>query len=202
MSKKEKRVSINALENIAETQFQNTITKEWFDIEISIKKVLPLTEMMELVQEITEACFTTDGTFVPEIMDFAIKSGVMTHYANFTLPTNLEKQYWLVYNTDAFDVVSEYIDKVQLQEIVDAANRKIEYMCDTDIVETKAKLNELYAAFEKMGEQFSDIFNGVNADDVHRVINTISESGLDEGKIVAAYLENMKKKPDGASDDK
>lgn len=202
MSKKEQRISINALEKIAKEQFQETTTKKWFDIEITIKRSLPLTEMLEFVQEVSEACFTTDGTFVPEIMDFAIKSGILTHYANFTLPSNLEKQYWLIYSTDAIEAVCECINNAQLQEIVDAANRKIDHMCDTDIVATRAKLNELYSAFEKMGEEFSNMFSGVNPEELRNMISALGNSDVSEEKIVSAYLEHMKNSSDGDTDDK
>lgn len=192
MAKGKKRISVNAFEKVAKEQFPETVTEEWFGIEVTIKHSLPLKEMIMFVQEVVDACFTTDGTYVPEIMDFAIKSGVLTHYANFNLPENLEKQYWLIYSTNAFGMVSQYINQSQLQEMIEAANKKIEYMCDTDITATKAKLNDLCEAFEKMGEQFSTLFNNVSQDDVQRLIEAVGEAGVDEDKIVSAYIKGMK----------
>lgn len=192
MAKKEKRISINALEKVAQENFQNVVTEQWFDLDVTIKHNLSMTEMMQFVRDIVDMCFTTNGEYVPETMDFAIKSGVLIYYANFTLPDGLEKQYWLTYATDAVDMVCKHINMVQLQEIINAANRKLKYMCDTDIVAAKAKLTELSDSFAKMGEQFSDIFNGVNADDVQRVVSEIGEHGIDESKIVSAYLDYMK----------
>jgi len=202
MAKKEKRISINALEKIAKEQFPESVTEQWFDIEVTIKRSLPLKEMMQFVQEVVDACFTTDGTFVPEIMDFATKSGILTHYANFTLPDNLEKQYWLIYSTGAVDMVCQHINMVQLQEMIGGINRKIDHMCDTDIVATKAKLNDLYEAFVKMGTEVSELFSGVNADELQKMVGNLGSTELSEEKIVSAYIEHMKKSAGGESNDK
>lgn len=202
MAKKEKRISINALEKIAKEQFPESVTEQWFDIEVTIKRSLPLKEMLEFVQEVVDACFTTDGTFVPEIMDFATKSGILTHYANFTLPDNLEKQYWLIYSTGAVDMVCQHINMVQLQEMIGGINRKIDHMCDTDIVATKAKLNDLYEAFVKMGTEVSELFSGVNADELQKMVGALGNTELSEEKIVSAYIEHMKKNVGGENDDK
>lgn len=202
MAKKEKRISINALEKIAKEQFPESVTEQWFDIEVTIKRSLPLKEMLEFVQEVVDACFTTDGTFVPEIMDFATKSGILTHYANFTLPDNLEKQYWLIYSTGAVDMVCQHINMVQLQEMIGGINRKIDHMCDTDTVATKAKLNDLYEAFVKMGTEVSELFSGVNADELQKMVGNLGSAELSEEKIVSAYIEHMKKGAGSENNDK
>ena len=75
-------------------------------------------------------------------------------------------------------------------------------MCDTDIVATRAKLNELYSAFEKMGEEFSNMFSGVNPEDLQNMISALGTSDVSEEKIVSAYLEHMKNSSDGDTDDK
>lgn len=202
MAKKEKRISINALKKIAKEQFHESVTEQWFDIDVTIKRTLPLKEMLEFVQEVVDVCFTTDGTFVPEIMDFATKSGILTHYANFTLPDNLEKQYWMIYSTDAVDMVCQHINVSQLHEMIDSINRKIDHMCDTDIVATRAKLNDLCEAFAKMGTEVSDLFSGVNADELQKMIGALGNTELSEEKIVSAYIEHMKKDTGGDSNDK
>lgn len=202
MSKKEKRISINALEKVAKDNFPDVVTEQWFDIEVTIKRNLSMPEMMQFVQDVVDMCFTTDGTYIPEVMDFAIKSGILTYYANFTLPDNLEKQYWMTYATDAVDMVCKHINMIQLQEMVNGANRKIDHLCDTDVIATKAKLTELSSAFSKMGEQFSDMFGGVSAEDVQKVVGAIGKNGMDEEKIVSAYLQHMKAEAGGDNDDK
>jgi len=199
MAKKEKRISINALEKVMKEQFAEATTVEWCGIEVTIKHTLPLQEMLLFVKEVVDSCFMDDGTYVPEVMDFAIKSGILTHYANFTLPDNLEKQYWLIYNSGAAEMVCESINKVQLQEMVNGINRKIEHMCDTDITEMRAKIEALSEAFANLGEQFIETLGDISGDDIQKLTTALSAGGVREDKIVAAYIDQMKK---GSTDDK
>ena len=201
MAKKEKRVSVNALEKIAKEHFNNIETEQWFGVDITIRRTLPLYEMMCFVQDAVDMCFTSDGTFIPEVLDFAVRIGLLTRYANFTLPNNLEKQYWLTYATDAVDVVGKHINTVQLHEMIQAINRKIEYMCDTDIISIKSKLDDLNSEFAKMGGQFSDMFRGIDASDVRRMIDVIGENGVDQKQIASAYIQYMKEHSKVESDD-
>ena len=192
MGKKEKRISINALEKIATEQFTACITEQWHDIEVTIKPSLTLVEMIGFVKDIADMCFTEDGTYMPEVMDFSIKSGILTRYANFTMPDNIEKQYWLICNTDASDMVCQHINMKQLSEIVSSAKKKIKQLCNTDIVATRAKLNELHDAFSKLGEEFSDTFSGIAQSDIQNAMDVFSKSELTEDKIVSAYMKHMK----------
>lgn len=189
MAKKEARISINALERIAKENFQNTITKEWFGIEVNIRRTLPLEDVLMFTEDIVNACFTSDGTFIPQVMDFAIKDGILTRYANFTMPSDTKKQYELVYATDAVEMVMEEIDQEQLESIVDAADRKIDYLCDTNIKEVSAKLEAILKTFEEMGTTVEQMFGGMTPEDMQKMLGAISEAGkLDEEKIVSAYM--------------
>lgn len=193
MAKKEKRISINALEKIAKEQFAESVTKQWFDVEVIIKHSLSLVEMLELVNEVLDASFAPDGTFMPEIMDFSLKSGILTKYANFTLPENLEKQYELVYRTGVADMVIEHINTNQLDEIINAVNRKVDNMCKSDILALRFRLEKLLESFDTMQKQTADMFDGLNSDDAQILMKALSEVGtLDENKLVDAYMNKAK----------
>ena len=99
MAKDIERVSINKFEQAVNVDNITTeILLDTQDVEIQIKKTIGLPEMMLFVQEVVEACIDGEsGEYLPEAYDFAIRSAVLTHYANFAMPANLEKQYWLVY---------------------------------------------------------------------------------------------------------
>lgn len=192
MSEKEvQTVSVNAFERAAKEQLKGSVTESWFGTEVNIRRTLPLVEMLRFVKDLTEACFLEDGTFVPEMMEFTVKSGILTYYANFRLPENLKKQYELIYGTDAVDMVRAHINLSQLNEIVEAANRKIEYLCDSDIRALRAKLDELVSAMKAVGEETSSMFEGVDPADVQKLIGSLEGGGVDERKIVDAYLSHM-----------
>lgn len=93
MAKSEKRISISVMDKIIKEHFENTTTEQWYGIEVQIKKTLSFTEMMEFVNDVVLSCFQEDGGFVPEVMDFAIRSNILSKYANFSLPDKLEHRY-------------------------------------------------------------------------------------------------------------
>ena len=126
MAKKEQRVSINTFEKLAKDNFADQDTVQWLGVDVVIKHTIPLRDVLQFTKDIVDTTFMEDGTFVPEISDFAVKSGMVEYYSNLTLPENLEKQYELIYKTGVSDMIYEHINQRQLDEIVNAANRKIQ----------------------------------------------------------------------------
>lgn len=189
MAKSIKRVSISSMDKIAKERFPDTITEQWYDVEVIITPHISFTSMLEFVDEVSGSCFQDDGRFVPEAMDFVFRSNILKRYANFNLPDKLEHRYELVYRTDAVDFVCEHIDKSQLQEIASAANRKIDYMCDTNTSAVQKRMDEIALSFEKLLKSFEEMFSGVSHDDVSALIGALAKNGgIDEDKLVAAYL--------------
>ena len=188
MANSKKRISINTLHKIAKECYSGTTTHEWRGIEIEINYSLGFTDMMEFVHEAAESCFSEAGTFVPEVMDFAIKSNILTRYANFNLPDKLEHKYALVYNTDAIDAVCQHINMEQLREITAAINRRVNYVCSANVSVLQQKMNEVISAFEDMQKQTAAVFENVTPDDVSNLIGALSDGKVSEDKIVEAYL--------------
>lgn len=195
MAKKDtKRVSVNAWEKVMKEHFDTaSVTVDWHGIEVEVKKILPLKDMIVFVEEIVDACFSKDGTFLPQTEKFAIRSGILTHYAGFAMPESLEKQYDMVMKTDAVEAVSAYIDETQLEDIIDAAERKIDFLCDSNALTIKAEAEKVVAQFHSLGEQMEAVFSGMTADDIQRIVETAGKLGeVDEGKIVEAYIDKKR----------
>ena len=198
MAKKgEKKVSINALDNIINERFFNTVEEQWHDIEVKMRKSIPFTEMLTFVDDVTKSCFQKSGAYVPEVLDFAIKSNIISRYTNVSLPDNLEHRYEILYNTDLVDFVCEHINMPQVQEAISAVKRKLTYMCETNTVAVQNRLNDLVSAFEEMQKKTEDMFKGLTPDDLTRLIGAIGDAGLSEEKVVEAYLTQTKGQPVG-----
>lgn len=188
--RKTERIPASALEEIAQERFPNIVTEDWYGTELVIKRNLSLAEMLQFVNDIVETCFAEDGSFIPEAAGFAIRSGVLTRYANFELPDDLEKQYELVYGTGAAEVVAGHINSAQLKEIIEAADQKIEHLLSSDIIALRGRIDELTAAFERLGEQMSGMFEGLEPEDVQNMLSAIGSAGsLSEEKIVDIYMD-------------
>ncbi len=196
MAKDNSRISINKFESgLKDDNAIEVILGGTDDVVIQINKTLPLIDMMEFVSDVVLSCVDTEsGEYTPEAYDFAIRVAVLTRYANFKMPTNYEKQYLLIYNTDAYEQVMQYINKHQFQEIIKAIDKKINYMLDvisssaaTKIIDIVEKLNE----FIEVGEQS---FSGIDPSEISSVIKKLSKfKTYDEGKLAEAVLKNSSK---------
>ena len=200
MAKNDKRISIAAFDKVAKEQAVNDTVFDWHGVEITVKYTLGLTDMMEFVHDAAESCFSESGTFVPEVMDFAIKSNILSRYARFTLPDNLEHRYALIYETDAVDVVCEHINERQLQEITASIKRRVNYVCESKVTLIQQKAEEMFMAFEKLQKQSESMFDNVSKEDIQKLLSAVANGGFDEEDVVKAYLAQTKS-PDSQKDD-
>ena len=190
MAKTEKKVSVNMFEKIMKEHFTPVVTVRWHEAELTVKRSLSLVEMLKFAQSVAESCFDETRGFVPELADFVVRSNILEMYGNFRLPEELEKRYELLYNTDAVETVTANVNRQQLQELVDAIDRKIRYLCDTRVNELSARFREIAQAMEAMSKSAGEVFEGVTADDLKKLIGAVGENGkIDEERIVKAVLE-------------
>lgn len=149
--------------------------------------------MLAFVNDLVSMCFTDDGEYVPETLDFFVKYGVLTRYANLTFPTDIEKAYAMIYHSDVFEFVVQRIDQRQLEEIVNAAANKVKFLCDANIKETRVQLSRLLTMVEEIGDKFGAVFDGLTTEDVSQLVQTLTWTGVDEGKMVEAFLAHKEK---------
>lgn len=192
MAKNEKKISIGSLDKVIKENFVNKTTAEWRGLEVTLKHNLSFTEVLEFVNDVVMSCFQEKSGFMPEVMDFAIKSNILSKYANFSLPDNLEHRYEIIYNSDAVDFVCQNINIQQLREITASIDRKISHLCNTNVMNIQKQMMELVSAFENMQQKTSDMFANFTPEDLTKIIGAIDEGGLSEEKIVRAYLEQTK----------
>lgn len=201
MAKNEKRVSINTTDTIMKERFGNTVTEQWYDAEVKIKRSISFTEMLTFVNDVVMSCFQKDGGFMPEVLDFAIKSNILTKYANFSMPDKLEHRYEIIYNTDAVDFVCKNINMGQLNEIVASINRKVDYMCNSNVKAIQRQLSQMVESFEDMQQQTSKLFDSISSEDIAKIAGAVSSGELSGDKIVEAYLKQTKPAEANAKED-
>lgn len=200
MAKNEKRITVAEFEKVVKEKcseaLPSIITDEWNGITVTIRPSLPLVDALSFVEEVVDACFTEDGDFMPEVIDVLIKRGILSRYANFNLPIDLRKAYELIYHSDAFEFVTARINSNQITEIVNAISTGIKYRCDSNITEIRRQLNELLTAMADISEKFGNVFDGLSTEDVSGLIKTLSSPGLDEKKLVDAFLSKEREEAD------
>lgn len=191
--KSNKKISITTFEKIMKENYTPTKTVEWNGVEITIKPTLSFKEVLSFVDNVTKSCFTTDGgTYIPEVKEFVIKCCILEMYANFAMPTNVERKYDLVYCTDAVNVVMDNINRTQLGEIIEAINDKIDNIAQANVEAINRQMNELYSAFDNLQEQLAGIFSGIGTDEISKLIGAISGDKFDEAKLIQTYMKEKK----------
>lgn len=190
-TKKEKRLSVNAFEEVFKGSYSPTVSFEWNGLEVVVKKLLGIQEFMEFVRDVVENCFPDGMTYTPEAKQLSIKFYVLERYANFTLPKNIESRYEMVYATDAFDEVIQRIDPVQLHELEIAIDEKIEYRIRANIESVTEQMRKAVDGIQEFEDKITDIFSGVEAKDIQKIVGAIGENGIDEKKLMDAYLDRQ-----------
>ena len=173
---KNRRISINAMDSIMKTQYENITTERWNEIDITIKRTISLGDMLSFVNDVVASCFQDNGA----------------KERPFFLPDNLEHRYAILYCTDIVNFVRGYADQEQVDEIINAIHQKVDYLCNTNVRAIQSKLNELISAFDNLQSKTADVFNNISSEDVAKLASVLSSGDLSEDKIVAAYMDRVK----------
>lgn len=155
---------------------------------VKVRNTVSITEMLALTTSAVDTCFTSDGQYVPEMEDFAIKCGIIATYTNVQLPEELNEQYDVVYKTTLFDDIIGYINPVQYREIEYGVKARIENMIDADIMAIRNKYDKLADALSKFDEQITAMFSGIEPGMLQDFVQAIGSNGLDEEKLARAFL--------------
>ena len=187
--KKIKKVSVNAMDAIMEN-IENTVSVDWNGTEIVITKTLSLMDMLSFVDGVVKSCFDdANNSYIPEAMDFAIRCNILERYANFSLPKNLEAKYDIVMQSGAVEMVVERINNAQFNQIVRSIESKVKNIADMNIHMLYRQFNEVLNSFNAMQEKLGSLFAGLDPGDINKLVGAISERGMDEEKLVKAYME-------------
>ena len=186
MAKSEKKISIASLDKVLKEQAVDIATEQWFGNEVKIKHTLSFSEVLAFVDDVVSSCFHTTGGYMPELQEFVVKSNILTRYANFNLPDNLEHRYSLLYNTDAVDVVIRHINQKQLDDILESISEKISYLCESNIAAIERQMNEVVSAFTELQKKT------ITPDDISKLTSAMADGQFSEERLVKAYTNQMK----------
>lgn len=185
---KVKKISINAFESVVKENFENTVTKEWFGIPVTITKTISFEEVVNFVAEVADNCFLSDGRYIPEAMQALIDCGVVRHYTNINLPANLSSAYELVMRSGIIDFIMPEINSNQYNDIIIAIRDKIEYVCDSNTAEFKHAMEKMTISMNEIQEATKDLFGKVSPDDIQKIIGLYGDDHAIEERVVDEYL--------------
>lgn len=192
--KKIKRISVNAMDEIL-NEYDATESIEWKGLDVVITKNLSLEDMLAFADSVVKSCFDqSTGAYMPEVKDFAIRINVMERYANFTMPSKAERQYDVVMRSGAYEMILDHINMAQFYELMHAIDAKLQNAADANVQMVFRQFNAVVTSFESLQEKVGSLFAGVDAADIGKLMNAMSEHGVSEEKVVQAYMAEQAKK--------
>jgi len=195
MAKKENKVSISKMDEAIKAACDDQSAKVTFSgITIEVKNRIGIEDALAFVRDVVDSSFLEDGTYVPEMTDFAERIALLTYFTNVTIPQGIEKQYEMAYALPILYLITPKIDEDQYFDLGRAIERKIEMRCDTDVMAVRKNIETLFNALESIEKKIETIFSDVSASDVAAIADAMKGSTVSEEKIVNAYLKEIKPK--------
>lgn len=175
----------------------NTTIIKWNKIPITVKRTLPLDEAAAFVASIVDACFDGTDGYAAENEYPAIRSAVIALYTNLELPANQFDQYELVYTEDLFNAVLNKININQLDDLIDAAEKDIEYRINADASSLRKKMEDFERTIDELTNEISDAFSEMTPEEMAETVRMISTTKMDEEKLMNAYINNAGNRGNG-----
>lgn len=110
-----KRLSVTDMQRVAGVSFKQNRTISWHGNNLVIRQFLPLCEYLQMINSIVNDCCNPEGAIAIEIIDFAIRTNVISNYALVELPDDSAALFEVIYATDLYDTVCKYANKAQIE---------------------------------------------------------------------------------------
>ena len=193
---KQKKILIKDLDEALKRDSRvNSISNvEWNGLTIQVKYTISLKDMMTLVDGVVRACFTDEGTYLPEVKNFALKCSIIDAYTNIALPSDIERQYAISEGSGLFEYILPYICHSQVEDITKSIDDKVSTKAQANIEMIKVQVEELYNKFDDMLNSMNEVMSQINPEDISKLSEAMSSGALSEEKIVEAFMKQSKPK--------
>ena len=196
----------NIMENITIEAINNVLVKEsseetkldFYGNELIIKHQLTFEETVSFVNEVVEACFTSEeNEYIGEVKDFLFKANTIAYYTNIDLPSDIPERYEMVYKLyavrDFKDAVFGNIDLEQYHSINAAIDEKIDAKNYMNELLFMNKITKVMTSLEMLISNMSTALGDIKDEDVAAIINVLKNIDINDEKIVGAVLDHEAK---------
>lgn len=183
------KVSVTKVEDMMKNKSVTEVGVEVNGLAINIKTSLSLDNMKDVVSYLYNSSFSEEGDYLPEAFDFAKRCIAIDVYTNVTMPRNIERKYALAYNSGIFEAICQVVNMDQFNSVCESAYRKIENRLRTNGDAIRNELVKVVDAFKEVAEKLS-LFSEITPDDISAAVSSISEHGIDEAKLIEAYMKH------------
>lgn len=172
------------------------------EIIVKVNRHISLNERVQMVAEIYNMVFdapetTADGKpaksvgieiYHPELIDFAKRAAVITHFTDVSLPENMEDLSDLVLNTPIFDDVMEYVGQ-KVEFIFDEANEMINTR--KQLILSNRNFNAILDKINYVIDSLTEKFKDVDIKELQSVIGQFKN--LNASQIINAIIDKNSK---------
>lgn len=194
MSKNEKKISISAIDRVLkDMEYNENDTVQWNGLDVVVKKRLSLVDVAGFAASVAGNCVSRDtGEYRPEFYDFMIANNIIEYYTNISMPEDAEKRYAMICAIrPLISEVLAHIDNEQYNNLIGAIDLKIAYIANSNIDAAIRKVNDAYNSLNEFVKTTAEMIEGVDPELFNNFINAVSENGIDEGKLMSAYLSSV-----------
>lgn len=203
MAKKKNSVSINALEKHCKFTTPDTFYGK-FDtgngecMEFEVKYRLSLEECMRFVEDVVSECVRErDLMYIPLAYEFIFNKSVLTYYANFTMPTDVNKGFDLVMGAqDLVEEIIGHIDQHQYGMIQQAITERVNFEKSKMVTLQEVKLNEMMSEMNQFISRMSGLFEGVDGEQMAKFVSGVAQAPQVTAEDLANAMVGSASKPE------
>lgn len=112
-----KPLSAETVLRVTSYDADTTLNITWHSMTIYIHRLLPLNQFIDVVQCILHDCCDDSGNFILPLVDFAMRTNIISAYIDIDLPNNGDDMYVIAYESGLYDLVCEKANKAQIASI-------------------------------------------------------------------------------------
>lgn len=183
----EKVTAHDLLEAISE--IEQTTTIGYCGLKVQVKNYLSPAEMFGFVGDVVSVCFDDDtGAYHPEVKDFAYRCEVIERYTGIELPDDMDERCLLAYESKLVDAIEDVAEYKQLSAIQIAIDKALEHKANQSIEQLNLRMGAIASAFEELENKLTDMFSGVDSDDLAKLTQAVANGGFDEARLVDEFV--------------
>lgn len=165
----------------------------WNGIEIEVKKVLSVKDMLDYIDFVSKSCFSEDGEYTPQLKGYAQKKMTILKYTNIQFSKDIDETFTLIYGTTLVRDIVSIISKDQYLDMNNAVSRIVEYTINNNTKKFEADVEKIVNSMAEMNNDLGSLFGDVKSEDVKNLFTAVKNGQIDEEALVNAYIKNMKR---------
>lgn len=155
---------------------------------VDVKSTVSFAEASKFVETVADLCFDSSGDYIPQVYDVAVAYAIIDTYTSIETPTDITALADVVYRSNIIENIRQYIDDNQIENLLEAVAKKIEYKIAVNASVATNKIEELISQVENAEKMLEQVASGLGGEDISKLMSAVADGKIDEKKLMEAYL--------------